>query len=109
VLDIVIPYGDLYYFVGLPKNGNPTLTNSSSQYVRDGIEEKFRIVGVVSLPQTAFTNTGAGVKSSVLFLKKHDSQTTNNIRTIKRSLQDELAFKLQLEKLHIHGKKKKLN
>ncbi|MFI3219516.1 MAG: N-6 DNA methylase [Methylococcales bacterium] len=72
------------------------LTNSSSQYVRDGIEEKFRIVGVVSLPQTAFTNTGAGVKSSVLFLKKHDSQTTDNIRTIKRSLQDELAKQADL-------------
>lgn len=63
------------------------LTNSSSQYVRDGIEEKFRIVGAVSLPQTAFTNTGAGVKSSVLFLKKHGPATTEKIRDIKRSLQ----------------------
>lgn len=63
------------------------LTNSSSQYVRDGIEEKFRIVGVVSLPQTAFTNTGAGVKSSVLFLKKHDPATTEKIRDLKRNLQ----------------------
>lgn len=72
------------------------LTNSSSQYVRDGIEEKFRIVGVVSLPQTAFTNTGAGVKSSVLFLKKHDTATTDLIRTTKWKLQDELALKTQL-------------
>lgn len=72
------------------------LTNSSSQYVRDGIEEKFRIVGVVSLPQTAFTNTGAGVKSSVLFLKKHDSATTENIRRTKQSLQDDLTLQNQL-------------
>lgn len=72
------------------------LTNSSSQYVRDGIEEKFRIVGVVSLPQTAFTNTGAGVKSSVLFLKKHDATTTDHIRATKRNLQDELTLKNQL-------------
>ncbi len=72
------------------------LTNSSSQYIRDGIEEKFRIVGVVSLPQTAFTNTGAGVKSSVLFLKKHSSATTDHIRQTKKSLQDELTHKNQL-------------
>jgi len=39
------------------------LTNSSLQYVRDEIEDLFRIVAVVSLPQTAFTATGAGVKS----------------------------------------------
>jgi len=67
------------------------LTNSSAQYVRDGIEEKFRIVGVVSLPQTAFTNTGAGVKSSVLFLKKHDPETTAHIRQTKCELQNDLT------------------
>lgn len=74
------------------------LTNSSSQYVRDGIEEKFRIVGVVSLPQTAFTNTGAGVKSSVLFLKKHAAETTERIRRTKRGLQDSLAKQTNLVK-----------
>ncbi len=72
------------------------LTNSSSQYVRDGIEEKFRIVGVVSLPQTAFTNTGAGVKSSVLFLKKHANKTTERIRQTKLGLQDSLAKQTNL-------------
>lgn len=82
VLAIVIPDG--------------ILTNSSSQYVRDKIEEQFRIIAVVSLPQTAFTNTGAGVKSSVLFLKKHDAQTTEKIRTIKRGLQDDLAKQADL-------------
>ena len=46
------------------------LTNSSLQYVRDNIEEWYRIVAVVSMPQTAFAHTGAGVKSSVLFLRK---------------------------------------
>ena len=38
------------------------LTNSSLQYVRDNIEEMYRIVAVISMPQTAFTATGAGVK-----------------------------------------------
>ncbi len=72
------------------------LTNSSSQYVRNGIEEKFRIVAVVSLPQTAFTNTGAGVKSSVMFLKKHKHQTTEVIRNTKLDLQDTLSDEMNL-------------
>lgn len=63
------------------------LTNSSLQYVRDSIEEMFRIVAVVSMPQTAFTATGAGVKSSVLFLKKHTQETTEKIKEIKTSTQ----------------------
>jgi type I restriction enzyme M protein len=84
------------------------LTNSSAQYVRDGIEEKFRIVGVVSLPQTAFTNTGAGVKSSVLFLKKHDAATTEHIRAEKRQVQNEISRKMQLvEKTSVWEQEKK--
>ncbi len=64
------------------------LTNSSLQYVRNGIEEKYRIVAVVSMPQTAFQATGAGVKSSVMFLKKHTEKTTQRIRNKKTELQD---------------------
>ena len=66
------------------------LTNSSLQYVRDGIEEKFRIIAVVSMPQTAFQATGAGVKSSVLFLKKHTAETTETIQHQKTALQDNI-------------------
>lgn len=61
------------------------LTNSSLQYVRDHIEEIFRIVAVVSMPQTAFTANGAGVKSSVLFLKKYTEDETKQIRDLKQS------------------------
>jgi type I restriction-modification system DNA methylase subunit/restriction endonuclease S subunit len=75
------------------------LTNSSLQYVRDWIEEKFRIVAVVSLPQTAFQSTGAGVKSSVLFLKKYDLATTENIQARKLGLQDEIKSKHNYEHL----------
>ena len=69
------------------------LTNSSLQYVRDGIEEEYRIVAVVSMPQTAFQATGAGVKSSVLFLKKHKAKTTEQIRKWKIELQDNIIEK----------------
>ncbi len=66
------------------------LTNSSLQYVREGIEEKYRIVAVVSMPQTAFSATGAGVKSSVLFLKKYSQAVTENIQQAKLALQDQI-------------------
>lgn len=64
------------------------LTNSSLQYVRDQIEEWYRIVAVVSMPQTAFQHTGAGVKSSVLFLRKWSAKQTDTINSQKRSIQD---------------------
>jgi len=66
------------------------LTNSSLQYVRDNIEEMYRIVAVVSLPQTAFTATGAGVKSSVLFLRKHKQNVTNRIINQKLKIKEKL-------------------
>ncbi|MTI31097.1 restriction endonuclease subunit M [Xanthovirga aplysinae] len=66
------------------------LTNSSLQYVRDKIEEWFRIVAVVSMPQTAFAHTGAGVKSSVLFLRKWRAHTTEKYQNLKRALQEEV-------------------
>ena len=59
------------------------LTNSSMQYVRDYISDTFRIVAVISMPQTAFSANGAGVKSSVMFLKKYsysEKQARINLR-----------------------------
>ena len=46
------------------------LTNSSLQYVRDFILERFQLLAVVSLPQFAFSHFGAGVKASVIFVRK---------------------------------------
>ena len=54
------------------------LTNSSLQYVRDFVNGKTQILGVVSLPLTAFKrpaskgsgDSGSGVKASLLFLRK---------------------------------------
>ena len=46
------------------------LTNASLQGVRDWILERFKLLAVVSLPQSAFAHFGAGVKSSVVFLEK---------------------------------------
>lgn len=46
------------------------LTNNSAQYVRDFILEKFQLLAVVSLPQCAFAHFGAGVKASIIFVRK---------------------------------------
>lgn len=48
------------------------LTNCSSQYVRDFILEKFQLLAVVSLPQCAFAHFGAGVKASIIFVRKRN-------------------------------------
>lgn len=46
------------------------LTNSSLQYVRDFLLDRFQLLAVVSLPQTAFAHYGAGVKASLVFIRK---------------------------------------
>jgi type I restriction enzyme M protein len=66
------------------------LTNSSLQYVRDQIEEWYRIVAVVSMPQDAFAHTGAAVKSSVMFLRKWDNKRSEEISNLKKSIQEKL-------------------
>lgn len=66
------------------------LTNSSMQYVRDYIGETFRIVSVVSMPQTAFMATGAGVKSSVLFLRKYSEKEKLLRRSARKKIQSSL-------------------
>ena len=66
------------------------LTNSSMQYVRTQIEDWFRIVAVVSMPQTAFAANGAGVKSSVLFLRKWKKEETDKLVQIKKNIEDTL-------------------
>lgn len=46
------------------------LTNSSLQGVRDWLLARFQLLAVVSLPQEAFQHSGAGVKASVVFVRK---------------------------------------
>lgn len=46
------------------------LTNATLQYVRDFIMNNFKLNAIVSIPQTAFSHYGAGVKCSLLFLTK---------------------------------------
>jgi type I restriction enzyme M protein len=67
------------------------LTNSSLQYVRDFLLERFQLLAVVSLPQTAFAHFGAGVKASVVFLRRRG--------TDKKPKDDEPIFMAAPEKI----------
>lgn len=83
------------------------LSNSSSQPVRNLIEELYRIVGVVSLPSTAFHHTGAGVKSSVMFLKKHTPSVSAEIKTQITTLERRKGEEFQLKKKYDDLQKEK--
>ena len=78
------------------------LTNSSSQFVRDWLIERFRILSVVSLPQHTFSHVKAGVKSSILFLRKHPRSLTmqfeRSLLQIKQNVKAEkITDKVQRE------------
>ena len=58
--------------------------------------EKFRILAVVSLPQHTFSHVKAGVKSSILFLKKHTKDVTlkfeQTLKEVKTIVQKEKSL-----------------
>ena len=73
------------------------LNTSSLQYVRTWTEEAFRIVAVVSMPQTAFKPTDAGVNCSVLFLRKRPRKKAEEIRAAREQIQQSIAERFRLE------------
>lgn len=83
------------------------LANSSLQYVRDNIEEWFRIIAVVSLPQDAFKANGAGVKSSVLFLKKWTNKQSRKIKDTKLKIQEHIKSDAKYKATVQHWEKEK--
>lgn len=66
------------------------LTNSSMQYIRDYISDTFRVVAIISMPQIAFSANGAGVKSSVMFLKKYSSAEKQLRIDMRNNIQNNL-------------------
>lgn len=66
------------------------LTNSSSQFFRDYLFEHFRIMAVISLPQFTFSHYGAGVKSSIVILKKISMEETSKIQEKKAEYLEEV-------------------
>jgi len=69
------------------------LTNSSMQYVRDFLLGKFQLLAVVSLPPVAFTHFGAGVKASVIFVRKRaDDELPSENEAIFMAAPEEIGY-----------------
>jgi type I restriction enzyme M protein len=50
------------------------LANDQTAYIREFILERFEVLAVVSLPALAFSHYGAGVKASLVFLRKRAAE-----------------------------------
>jgi len=69
------------------------LTNSSSQEVRNHLLQWFQLLAVVSLPQTAFAHFGAGVKASLVFLRRRaDGEKPRDDEAIFMATPEEIGY-----------------
>ena len=68
------------------------LTNSSLQYVRDFLMEKCQILAVVSIPSFAFSHYGAGVKSSVVFVRRLGKEEKTKNYPIFMAIADKIGY-----------------
>lgn len=68
------------------------LTNSTLQKVRDFLMEKAKILAVVSLPQFAFSHYGAGVKSSLVFIRKKSKNEKIGDYPIFMAIADSIGY-----------------
>ena len=69
------------------------LTNSSLQGVRDWLLDRFQLLAVVSLPQFAFQHYDAGVKASIVFLRRlTKSETVSDDEAIFMALTENIGY-----------------
>ena len=69
------------------------LTNSSLQGVRHWLLNHFQLLGVVSLPQFAFSHYDAGVKASIVFLRRlADGETVPDDTAIFMALTENIGY-----------------
>ena len=69
------------------------LTNSSLQGVRHWLLNHFQLLGVVSLPQFAFQHYDAGVKASIVFLRRLDAgETVSDDEPIFMALTENIGY-----------------
>ncbi|EFT0415326.1 N-6 DNA methylase [Campylobacter upsaliensis] len=84
------------------------LTNSSLQNVRDYLLERFYLLASFSLPQHTFSNYGAGVKSSILVLKKKGKKAIKAFLDKKEAIQNAITQKHKDEILSLRDELKAL-
>ena len=77
------------------------LTNQNTEFIREFIKQKARLLAVVSLPQETFIPHGTGVKASVLFLQKLPEEELEELKK-----QDYSIFMAICEKIgyNVRGK-----
>ena len=69
------------------------LTNSSLQGVRHWLLHHFQLLGVVSLPQFAFSHYDAGVKASIVFLRRlADGETVPDDAAIFMAMTENIGY-----------------
>jgi type I restriction enzyme M protein len=69
------------------------LTNSSLQGVRNWVMEHFQILAVISLPQFAFQHYDAGVKASIIFLRRRaDGETPRDNEAIFMAQAENIGY-----------------
>ncbi len=69
------------------------LTNSSLQGVRDWLLDHFQLLAVVSLPQFAFSHYDAGVKASIVFLRRlAEDESVSDDRAVFMALADNIGY-----------------
>jgi len=69
------------------------LTNSSLQGVRDWLLKRFQLLAVVSLPQFAFSHYDAGVKASIVFIRRlKDRENVSDDEPIFMALAENIGY-----------------
>ena len=69
------------------------LTNSSLQGVRHWLLNHFQLLAVVSLPQTAFSHYDAGVKASIVFLRRlAEGEVVSEDEPVFMALADNIGY-----------------
>jgi type I restriction enzyme M protein len=88
-LDLLQPGGRLG--IVLPEG---VFNNPSLDWVRTFVEDRARLLAVISLPSETFTSSGASVKCSLLFLRKHTAAEQHTFDGIAARSRAEVAARL---------------
>lgn len=68
------------------------LTNTTLKYVRDFMTSKFQIEAIISLPQVTFAHYGAGLKSSILIMRKREEKENLNDYNVFCAIANEVGY-----------------
>ncbi|MGG4440013.1 N-6 DNA methylase [Brevibacillus fortis] len=90
-LDLLKPGGQLG--IVLPEG---IFNNPSLAYVREFVEDRAKLLAVISLPAETFLSSGASVKCSLLFLQKFTSEENEKFNKILSQAKEEIKVKYQL-------------